>query len=181
MCVCLCLSLCVCVCVYPFQLRYDSQSMTGCLSVAVCLKGWQNVWVIWKTIGIDDTCISGVTTSSPEHFGYLRLVRFPVSICNKPYAQKWGHRWVNLLLLTHLVVSALLSHPYPRGRAQSFNLLLPGQPFYERPHGGHMCVSCSPHVCLPHPQSQLGRVNRGGHRMPGDSFMGAGPVGVGSG
>lgn len=29
-----------------------------------------------------------------------------------------------------------------------------------RPHGGHMCVSCSPCVCLP--QSQLGRVSRDG-------------------
>lgn len=42
----------------------------------------------------------------------------------------------------------------------------------------HMVGTC---VCLPHPQSWLGRVSRGGHRMAGDSFMVAGPVGVGSG
>lgn len=81
------------------QLRCDSQNMAGRLSVAVCLKGWHNVWVIWKAIGIDDTCISGVTMSSPEqesHFVYLRLWIFPMFVTNH-VLQKWGHRWVHVL------------------------------------------------------------------------------------
>lgn len=49
---------------------------------------------------------------------------------------------------------------HPGGRTESFKSLLPGQPFYKHPHGGHMCVSCTPRVCtppLPWPPAQPGK------------------------
>lgn len=117
------------------------------------------------------TLVPGVTTPSPEpgnHSVSLRLKRSPWVSVTSQVSQEWGHRWVqvlcpHLLLPSSLLLSAPPLHPYPRGRAWSFKSLLPGQPFYERPHGGHMCTSCSPCVWLPHPQSRLGRVSRGGH------------------
>lgn len=146
--------------------------------------------MLWKAVGIDRTCVSGVTTSSPQqgsHFVSLRLMRSSWVFVTNRVSQKWGHRWVQvpcpyLLFLSCLLVSAPPHTPIPEEEPGLLSCCCQSNHFMSvHMVGTCVCPAHFPCVCLPHPQSRLGRVRRGGHRAAGDSFMGAGPVEVGSG
>lgn len=92
-------------------------------------------------------------------------------------------------LLCRLAAASPCAPPTPEEALRVFESLLPGQPFYERPHGGHMCVSCTPRVCTPPPPQPQPRWGGGYQqcgvsgrwpRVAGDSLMVAGYMGMGS-